>query len=223
MRWLIALATAVVFSLPATDPFPSGTTCNLGDGTCPTWTVSAGGSGSWIRNLSLAGANPSAGGASHDVVFWNVDSFTSDQKSSVTVNLGGGNAYVGPAVRADASGNSYGFLCGTGTIYKQTAGSPGTLQSGFSNCANNDVVRLEATGTSTTTLKLFINNVQNGSNVSDSSSPFTTGSAGMYGYGSSDQVLSWTGDNIGGGGGTFPGGIINTPIRCCARTVRFGR
>ncbi len=222
---LAASAAAAVLSLPATDDFLGAVaTCDLGDATCPHWTAISGTSNAWGHSGGVQGAI-AQNATADDIVYWNADVFTADQYSQITAEPGVSAGYIGPAVRLTSGPNGYAFGCGTHTIYKFVAGVRSDLDTSHASCADGDLVKLEVTGTSTTSLVVKINGAQDGSTYNDSSSPFTSGSAGMWGYPSTPGfVLSWTGGDLGGPPpSTFPPGIVNFPIRCCAPVVRFDR
>jgi hypothetical protein len=227
--WRVALSAfvaVIALSLPASDNWTGyAGGCNLGTSPCTNWTVASGGSAAWAVNFAATRAIPNAGGAVHDVVIWTADSFAADQYSETTVALTGGPDYVGPAARFDSSGNGYGFICGTSTLYKYTATAAATLQTGYTACTDGDVVRMTVTGTSTTSIDITLNGVSAGSTYNDSTLPWTSGAAGMDGYATAGASVSlWTGNNTGGGGPTFPAAIINRLIRCCQpHSARFGR
>ena len=198
-------------SLPATDLF-NVHPCQLGDGTCPNWTEV--GAASWQTDFTVPEAYAD-GTAVDDLVYWNVDSFNNDQYSQMTVHLNGvTSGYAGPAVRLDGSGNGYAFGCGTNSLYKFVSGTRSTLSTGYSVCADNDVVKLVVTGS---TLQVFFNGVQNGTDQTDSAT--ASGHAGMWGYASPGTlVLDWTGGNVSGGGGpTFLPSLPNLILRGCCK------
>ena len=113
-KFAVAAVAALLLSLPATDGFSGAVgSCNLGDATCPNWTVASGGSNAWTHTVSVQGASPQ-GVAADDVVFWNADSFNADQSSQITAVVGVSNGYIGPAVRLTAGANGYAFGCEIG-------------------------------------------------------------------------------------------------------------
>ena len=144
-----------------------------------------------------------------DLLAWYAGTFTASQYSSVktitfTNTLWDG---VGPLVRGSGTGNGFtgyivDFKVGTGqtcTLYKITANL--TYSSlGTRSCTSvaNDVFRLEATGTSTTTLRMFINGVQQGADFTDASSPITSGNPGMFMYRNSGSYPCTLDDFAGG-------------------------
>lgn len=196
-------------ALPVNENFSGYTNgCNPGDSNtgCNRWTVSEGGATAFTYQTTPTNQiTASAGGATRDVIWWSADSFSADHYAKVTVSVSGGAGYIGPAVRVVASGTNYHYLCGTGIVYKDVASSTSNLSTGHATCVDNDVVELDATGSSPTTLKLFINGVQDGADITDSSSPITSGSPGVGGYNSTgNAVTHFVADNLGGGGATWP-------------------
>jgi len=116
----------------------------------------------------------------------------------VTVTGTSAGAGLGPVVRrittagtktyyrlvVDASGNY--------DLQKFIAGANTALRSGTVSYIAGQKLGLSATGGATTTLKIWYNNVQIGTDVTDSSSPLLTGDPGI-GY--SSIVTSASGDN----------------------------
>ncbi len=104
----------------------------------------------------------------------------------------------GPAVRCTADGCYYlAGSSGSNSIYRFKTGA-NWLQIGAAlniTYGATDVVRLEATGTSTTTLKVYVNGVQQGTDRTDSSTPLTTGYYGLYVAGST-VVDDWQGGEV---------------------------
>lgn len=111
-----------------------------------------------------------------------------DQYVKVKVGtLNAGKWDAGPVARMSATGfNGYVLTFNDGshlTLFKVVGGSFGSALSSISTTLGvGDIVELRATGTSTTTLKMYINGVQIGTDVVDSSSPLTSGNAaiGMF-------------------------------------------
>lgn len=90
------------------------------------------------------------------------------------------------------NGASHGF-----ELYKVVSGTPSILGSAFSGTlSNGDTVRLEVTGTTTTTFVTKINGTQIDSR-SDSSSPHTSGQVGIGGAKTSGgRAASWGGGDL---------------------------
>ncbi len=111
----------------------------------------------------------------------------------------------------------------TYTVVKVQGGST-TLASGVIATAIGApfTMRMEATGTSTTTLKVYLNGIQLGSDIVDSSTPITSGNSANFAISTTDAANSHcaddftaTGAQLSGGGSAFPSAIINAPIICC--------
>lgn len=109
--------------------------------------------------------------------------FGNDQYSEVTFHgpVGYGSFPAGPTVRSNAVDAAYllAVLNTNWTVYKMPAF---TVLAGPTAVtpADGDVWRIEATGGATTTLKVYRNGVQQGSNITDSSSALTTGKPGIF-------------------------------------------
>jgi hypothetical protein len=147
--------------------------------------------GSAIASNEVTGSGGD-GGFNH--AYWNADAFDDDQYAQIVIKTTG--TYIGPSVRCSGLNKAY---------LLQTTGSGSTLfkwDTGFTNLGSygavsaNDVVKLEVTGT---TLKVYINGAQNGSNATDSG--LASGSAGIYTAGTTARADDWEGGNVGGGGG----------------------
>lgn len=128
------------------------------------------------------------------------------QWAQVVVDSDGG--LVGPAVYVQTGADSGYTAAGGGvasgsTVYvsKFSAGSVVDLTT-RTRPSPPYTIKLEATTTgSVTTLKLFFNGVQNGADITDSSSPHTSGRIGINGYGVSTP---------GTGGDDFAGGNLGS-------------
>lgn len=136
---------------------------------------------------------------------WNADTFSADQYAETGNHSAGWtwtNGGIGPAVRCSSSANTYyGYRANHagGSIIKAVAGTVTTLNTDTTAWTTGDTVRLEVTGTSTTTLVVKQNGTQVAT-VNDSSSPITdAGQAGVCGHLSSGQLLvtSWAANNLG--------------------------
>lgn len=144
---------------------------------------------------------------------WNgTGSFNDDQYSQAII---GALSFLtdsyrcGVIVRASADTDGgrdfyagYVALDGGGTrtwrIIKVLNGTVSTLASGTAAFADNDVIRLRATGTTTVTLTLTQNGSTLGTPPTDSTSPISGGKPGIYvsgGFTSGPAILSWSGGN----------------------------
>jgi hypothetical protein len=133
---------------------------------------------------------------------YSAGTFANDQYSEITVKGVLAFQGIGPLVRANGAANN--FYCaysnsGTTAIRKITSGSSSQLATTSATLAAGDVLRIEVTGSSPAALVVKIN----GTSVltyDDSSSPFTSGEAGMSGYGESfsQGIDAWAGGDIGG-------------------------
>ncbi len=202
-RLLLAAVFAASMSLPATDNFARGPAV-LGSN----WTQN--GSGSWAIDISNK-VTFSGGGFS--MVWWNADAFTADQYSQQVTS--GSGSFSGPACRIDSSAvTGYAIYAQDTGIYKFVAGSRSSIGSYSGSFAATDTIKIACTGTSTTTVEVFKNGISLGS-ATDSSSPITSGAAGMFADTTSGGVGAFQADDI-GGTPTFPGAVIgHAPIKCC--------
>lgn len=188
-------------ALPATDNFnraaPLG--ANWTQALAGTVTINAGG-------VEFVGA-----AASDAIAFWNADSFPNDQSSECTITARSSSThFVGVAVRfvATGSGNGYCFFtdgdsgAGHSEISKVTAGVFATLKAIASTFAVNDVIQLTIVGN---TLTIYKNSILVDS-VTDASSPFASGSAGIYAFNTIARGDNWTGDSFPSGPG--PGATV---------------
>lgn len=104
----------------------------------------------------------------------------------------------GPTVRSNAVDAAYllAVVNGSISVYKMPAF---TVLAGPTvvTTADGDVWRIEATGGATTTLKVYRNGVQQGSNITDSSSALTTGKPGIFANGATCTPLTaWAAGNF---------------------------
>lgn len=158
------------------------------------WTVSVGGFS--VNTNSLY-----ATGAAACLAFWNAASFNDDQYSQVVlVAVGGSNRYLGCAVRCDTGSADTAYTAqyrsgAAGFLSKRVAGTPTTLSSTLNTPNVNDVLRLEAEGTTITAL---VNAAQD-EQVTDSA--IASGAAGIYGQNTSTlhRLDDWDGGNLGAG------------------------
>jgi hypothetical protein len=130
-----------------------------------------------------------------EAAYWSADVFPDDQFSQVTVVAGALNSN-GVIVRASGSGASFNFYSamlvgGAGIdLRKYVAGSFTSLGLLGSGGADGDVIRISAVGS---TLQVFINGVQQGADVVDTS--ITSGSAGLMPaiWGGVGALDNWSG------------------------------
>lgn len=120
------------------------------------WTSCGGNAGYTVIGNAAAPSSAQV----EEAVFWNPISFANDQFAEATITTVASNAFIGVAVRCStgSGGSYYGFYADNSTRYlvrvvNGAYTSLATLGTGF---ANNDVVRLEVTGS---TLSAYINGV----------------------------------------------------------------
>lgn len=117
-----------------------------------------------------------------------------DQYCKVTIGALHTGAFDASAcVRIAASGgfNAYAANYNDGTnlnVYKITADSFALLSGSAVVLNVGDIIEIRATGGAPTTLSLWVNGAQLGSNIVDSTSPFTTGRAGVHVFDSAVTV-----------------------------------
>lgn len=131
-----------------------------------------------------------------NAAYWNADSFANDQYAQIKFV---GDISVGASVRC-SGGNCYvGYIQNATTlkINKDTGGTFATLGADFTitSLVSGDIVKITATGGATTTLEIFVNGSSIGTRT-DSSSPFTTGSAGIWTYRNSSLFDDFEGGNL---------------------------
>jgi len=149
-------------------------------------------------------------GGSEAAVKWDGDTFTGDQYAQCkAVNA---SNYGGPTVRQTgttvATQNGYLALIDGFAIDLQRFdnGVRTNLQGGIGSIGAGDALKLEIVGT---TLKVYVNGVQVGTNQTDST--YATGQPGMYFNGAASSELDdWTADTIPSGGGA---GFIAKPFK----------
>lgn len=143
-----------------------------------------------------------------------------DQTAEVAVSgMASASGYVGVCARhngqTNASANYYVVRLVKITastvdvmLLKMTGGASANLWGAAINVSwtDGDVIRLIATGTSTTSLSVYRVSggtpTQIGTTYDDSSSPFTSGSVGIYGYGGSSSGFladDWSGGDYADG------------------------
>jgi len=194
-------------ALPAQDNF-NGTNysyLNVRTG----WLDTYGTSSLQIRNNGVTAelsGNYDAG--AHAIVgdSWNGDTFYFEQYSQAVLTAALGYGGMGVLVRRQGGADSYYglfILTGGAILFKRTAGSNTTLAYDEITRAVGSLLKLTVTGTTTTTLTAYYNSVQI-LTVNDSSSPFTSGSAGVCGIGDNgpNQLIDdWEGGDIGAAAG----------------------
>ena len=207
-------------ALPATDSFTTGSNQAL-TVYSSNWTMING----LMQVLAASDDVHSNSGASEAGARWNADAFNNDQYSQISISaIGSGNdPYFGVLVRGASAANSYygwytGVAYGALFFFKIVTGTYTELAGGGTASAVNDVMRLEASGTTITPLR-------NGSSptgfgpVTDAS--LASGSAGLAGYSVASQVRgdSWEGGNIGGAAAAVGTGLLSSVLMNRRRLV----
>lgn len=128
-------------------------------------------------------------------------SFTNNQSASVTLNS---DLLCGVGVRMQSATNASGYMANLLdsthiTIWKvQDTGSftyTGLITSTIPAVVQFDVMTLNATGTATTTLDVFINGVPSGS-ITDTSSPYNGGQPWIYFFGFSGSCIQFSATDL---------------------------
>lgn len=145
-------------------------------------------------------------GGSEGAYKWVTDTFTAD--GYVQAKIVNASNYGGVGFRltgtSNATFNGYLALTDGGAIDLQlvTNGVRSGLQGGMGSISSGDTLKLEVVGTS---LKVYINGVQVGTTVTDST--YSSGQPGMWWLGALATSLDlWTADTIPSGGGGGGGG-----------------
>jgi hypothetical protein len=229
IKFLFSLALVGSISLPASDNF---TRADTSEDPGANW---SGGVADWEINSNHLVRNVDFDFSSD--LWWNADSFAQNHASEITVSdwgtYGGGPLVHGSGGYFASTFEGYYSNCsgsaglGWVIIKVTTGGATTTLNSGGSpaSCDPGDLLRLEATGTGLISLTLK----QNGSIIgtaTDSTSPLSGGASGIQSFTTTSHQLKislWGGENLAGGGPTFPFGILpNIPVKmCCKRSVKF--
>jgi hypothetical protein len=140
---------------------------------------------------------------------WTADSFSADQYSKAVISgMSSGSQYRGVVARASGADGTYNdYTCfsdgGSGSghteIGKTTNGSYAMLKAVATTFSDTDEIEIRVTGTSTTTVEMWKNESQIDT-VDDSSSPHTSGAAGIYAYGSGTPGIDdWEADDLASG------------------------
>lgn len=182
-------------ALPATDNF-NGTTGTALATYSASWTVN---NGAFAIQSNAVGS--AAGGAIEGSARWNADTFNNNQYSQGTVLTPTALLYIGVTVRVSTSGATTWYLYEVSSadrfLYKAVAGTLTELGTTPTGASANDVLRLEANGTTITPKRNGTTDTQVGA-VTDSA--IASGSAGIGGYntaGTTDTRLdNWEGGNL---------------------------
>jgi len=155
-------------------------------------------------NLASNSATPEL--ISHDAAMYKSGiTWASNQYAQVKITVTGTTAGSGPGVivRAGSGAPNWSYyriaICKNATICdigKSTVGTYSNLGTRTGTWVDGDTLRVEATGTTTVTIKVFQNGVQLGADITDSSSALQAGVPGLF-YSSS--VTSCTLDDYSAG------------------------
>lgn len=162
------------------------------DGSLPTtnWITISGVSQPVVSSQQLKGATGVRAGAYYNT------SVAANQYSQATIVTANNGACV--AVRIQTGAQSFYKFCSSGGTYqlsKVVAGTITQLGSNYSGDANGNVIKLTASGTSSTLLTPYVNGVPQ-TTYTDSSSPFTSGYVGVSFYADIAILDTWTGGEL---------------------------
>ncbi len=138
--------------------------------------------------------------AAVNIVYRSAEAFSNDQYSEATLYHGGTSRSL-LCVRVNGSGDLYyadvNVDTASTTLWKRVSGSYTQIGGNFGAPTNGLVYKLEVIGT---TLKIYQGGVQMSGSETDSS--IASGKPGIGAIASSEGWDDWTGDSIGGVGGT---------------------
>jgi hypothetical protein len=142
------------------------------------------------------------GAGANSVAYWNANAFNPSQFSQTTLTaLNGTTDFPGVVTLMSGSGSgAQGYQCvedTTNIFIQKIAGTVNTtLVSGTVSGAAGDILRLEAVpGAASTALTCYRNGVS-ALTFTDSSSPYLTGSPGLFMFGSVATASNWSGGNL---------------------------
>ena len=180
-------------ALPATDNFNGTTGDQLVDYNA-SWTLNDG-DFDIVGNATIAPDD-----AGFCLAHWNADAFADNQYAQL-VHVDSGFNWLGPAVRVGAAavtGYTYSCRSSARNLSRWVAGAETALAAVGSGTSDNDVLRLEASGT---TITPILNAVTDAGLGAQTDATIASGSAGICGYGAagtSDEGDDWEGGNLGG-------------------------
>lgn len=130
--------------------------------------------------------------------FWNAHTFDDDQYSQIkVVDFGPSGGYIGLSVRCSGTGspNCYLYIvddADAGYLYKYVSGTQTLLDGTGATVSTDDIIRLEAEGT---TIRVLINGSED---ISVVDSSITSGAPGVAGLDDESATLSddWEGGNL---------------------------
>lgn len=177
-------------ALPASDNYN-----RANGGLGANWTTPAG------ANAPTISGNQVVGTGGDCFAYWSADAFTDDQYAEYTLpDVTHPDSGICARLQEDGSG-------GKGYLYSPSSGGVWKLSGGFGGAsllatistspANGDALRIEVTGTSTVTIRIFKNAVQFGTDVTDASSPITGGAGGIFVFGTTDPIDNFGAGNLG--------------------------
>jgi len=174
-------------SLPATDDF-NRVNANPAGGN---WSVASPSGNVQISSNRLSGVSGGSGG----FAYWNADTPGNNQYAQC-IMPDALSASGGPAVRIQTgtgTRDGYRYNVSAKTLVKWVGGTSTTLQTMTDTVSNSAVYKLEV---SDTTLKVYKNGVQLGTDVTDSA--HSSGSIGVYQNALTSVFDSWEGGNFTG-------------------------
>lgn len=175
----MAFAEPAFATLPASDNF-SGTTLDAN------WTIRTG-------TFQVASGVVSSTTSGESDAIWNADTFPNDQWSQITAESNTTGDYEGVILRANSSGSMTYYGCrgnasggGSVEIYKEISGTYTSLITHATTFGTGSVLKCTVVGT---TITLYVNGTQV-TQTTDSS--ITSGSAGIFLYGTTSSLGTWS-------------------------------
>lgn len=188
-------------ALPATDNF-TGTNGQALDVYSANWTCNDGGTGHDELEIQSNAAAPDDAGKDEGAQHWSADAFDADQYSEATIVADDqAISCIGVAVRCAAGStlSFYGFYHGyqEAWLFKVIGGSWTQLGNATDGFDVNDLMRLEADGT---TITPMINGTEEDPPGAQTDESLSSGSAGLCAYGTNanHRLDNWEGGNLAG-------------------------
>jgi hypothetical protein len=153
-------------------------------------------------NIQILSNQADGVAADGNCIYWNVDTFNTNQYAQCVVSYVTGTGNSGPGVRLSGTTGYIAvadFVNDTVTLYRWD-GDESYAQLGQATTvglANGDLIRLEVRGSDLTVLR------NGGSIITQSDGTYTGGSAGLFHYGSDSISDDWEGGNLSGSDPSF--------------------
>ncbi len=186
-------------ALPATDTFTGTDGTNLTTYSS-SWTYNDA-SQSMTATIQSNSLQPGNGGSMTNLAHWNADTFSNDQYAEAVVSSVANGTWAGVSVRAATGSTTTAYNVNTdfssASLSKIVAGTETNIASASIAAALNDVIRLEAQGTSITALR---NGAAWSGIGTQTDNSIASGNAGVNWYGTgTTRIDNWEGGDLGGG------------------------